>query len=74
MNNRFLVINDQSVFLMKGFILQRMTVPMMQMGQGTPQQSPIMPQPGGIIRGQIMHMTQPQQLRPVSAAVSLQFL
>lgn len=47
---------------------QRMTVPMMQMGQGTPQQSPIMPQPGGIIRGQIMHMTQPQQLRPVSAA------
>jgi len=47
---------------------QRMSVPMMQLGQGT-QQSPIMPQPGGIIRGPIMHMqTQPQQLRPVSSA------
>ena len=49
---------------------QRMTVPMMPMGQGTQQQSPIMPQPGGIIRGQIMHMPPQQQLRPSSSAVS----
>ena len=29
-----------------------MQVPMMQMGPGGQQQSPILPQPGGIIRGQ----------------------